>query len=145
MNIIADQKRLREIIPIFEAKEKIDFVLLNETASILFSEMKEHNGQGLAANQLGLDLRMFVIKRSKYSPICIVNPEITREKGHQSANEGCLSLPGVIINVKRPLEIRVKGFNQYFRQVIYKFIGIEARRACHEIDHLNGKLIIDYE
>jgi len=115
-----------------------------EIADTLFSEMREHNAQGLSAIQLGISKSIFVMKHEGFAPICIVNPKIVKEKGHQKSKELCLSIPGVEVKLKRPLTVRVVGVNQYFKPVGYNFGGVNARRACHEIDHLNGKLTIDY-
>lgn len=140
MKIVTDIERLRKPT---EWVKQSDPVL--EIAAELFEGMLEHNAQGLAANQLGYSLRMFVMKLQPNTTICIVNPLITKTRGSYESNESCLSLPGVTVRVKRPMEVRVKGGNQYFKPVHYHFRGIEARRACHEIDHLIGKLIIDYK
>ena len=139
MNIVTDIEKLRQ--PTKEVKQD-DPVL--EVAAELLKGMSEHKGQGLAANQLGFDLRMFMMEIKQRPPVCLVNPVITKTWGSYEADEACLSLPGVIVRVKRPMEVRVKGVNQYFKPVNYHFRSIEARRACHEIDHLWGKLIIDY-
>ena len=141
MDIVTDIEKLRKQTE--WVKKPIDVELV-EISDVMLSEMVAHNAQGLAANQLGYDLRMFVMKLRQYTPICIVNPLITKSSGSYEANEDCLSLPGVTVRVKRPAEVRVKGVNKYFRPVNYRFKGIEARRACHEIDHLIGKLITDY-
>lgn len=122
-----------------------------EVAEQLFKAMDEIEmpdgmvAVGLAANQLGYGLRMFVLGIGPHVPICVVNPVVLREKGHNVHEETCLSLPGVVVRVRRPQEITVKGFNQYMKFVKYTFTGLHARVASHEIDHLDGKLIIDYE
>lgn len=143
VEIVTDIERLRKPAELVR-QVKDDFTAVVEVADVLLTEMIQHNAQALAANQLGYDLRMFVMKLREYTPICIVNPEIVKTRGWYESNEACLSLPGVVVRVKRPMEVRVKGFNKYFRPVNYRLKGIEARRACHEIDHLNGKLITDY-
>lgn len=120
---------------------------IKEIVASLFKEMKEFKAFGLAANQLGYNLRIFVMTRPSNDPlppICIVNPIITREKGTQKREEYCLCLPGVSRVIKRPESITIKGRNQYFKPVEYKFTGKQAIIACHEVDHLCGKLIIDY-
>lgn len=142
MDIVTDTEKLRKSTE--WVKKPDDFTEYVEITDVLLSEMVQHNAQGLAANQLGYNLRMFVMTLREHIPICIINPVITKTRGSYEANEGCLSLPGVVVRVKRPVEARVKGVNKYFRPVNYRFKGIEARRACHEIDHLIGKLIIDY-
>ncbi|GAI61685.1 unnamed protein product [marine sediment metagenome] len=143
MEIITDIEKLRKPARLIEPAD--DFTEFVELADLLLSEMIAHNGQGLAANQLGYDKRIFVMNLNQGIPICIINPMIMKTRGNYESNEACLSLPGVIVRVKRPYEIKVKGVNKYFRSVNYRFRGIESRRACHEIDHLDGKLIIDYK
>lgn len=140
MKIVTDERELRKPTHSVDVHEDI-----SELVDNLFREMRERDAQGLAANQLGSALSVFVMKPRQYAPICIVNPVITKTRGSYLADEGCLSLPRVIVRTKRPAEIKVKGFNQHFRPVSYRFKGIEARRACHEIDHLLGKLITDYK
>ena len=140
MVLVTDIEQLRKVT---ELVKETDDIL--KVADDLFREMVEFHAQGLAANQLGYDLKIFVMERNKGVPTCIVNPVIVKTKGWYEANEICSSLPGVSVRVKRPKEIRVRGVNQYFMPVNYKFKGIEARRACHEIDHLIGKLITDYQ
>ena len=137
--IVTDISELRKLPEVASSGNDVQGL-----ANRLFSAMEEWGGQGLAANQIGISRRIFVLLLQNATPICIVNPTITKQKGSQESNEGCLSLPGVIVRVKRPHRVRVKGFNQYWVPVNYKFEGIDARRACHEIDHLDGKLIIDY-
>lgn len=137
--IVTDREILRK-----PTKEVMPGDPVLEVAGELFKEMREYKAQGLSANQLGYSLSMFVMVQQRGAPICLVNPQIVKEKGWQGANERCLSLPGEVVQVIRPKEIRIKGVNPYFKPVNYKFADIEARRACHEIDHLNGKLIIDY-
>lgn len=139
MEIVTDIEKLRKPTDFVERD-----IPIHQVAKTLFDEMAEHNAQGLAANQVGMDLRMFVMKMNQRTPICVVNPLFIKTKGICRSNETCLSLPGQIVRVPRPERIRLKGYNQYWKPVSYTFTGIEARRACHEIDHLDGKLIIDY-
>lgn len=140
MDIVTDIQKLRVQARLVEKTDDAKHI-----AEILLNEMKEHNAQGLAAIQLGFNLRAFVMKLERYAPICIMNPKIASKKGKQESNETCLSLPGIKVRVIRPMTVRIKGVNQYFIPVSYHFRGIDARRACHEIDHLFGKLIIDYK
>lgn len=140
VKVVTDINQLRK--PTHLANENDNVV---QIASTMFKAMKELRCQGLAANQIGVNLSIFVMNRQKYSPVCLVNSIVSNEKGSQKTNETCLSLPGVRLEVNRPMRIKVVGFNQYFNSVTYHFEGIEARRACHEVDHLNGKLIIDYK
>ena len=124
---------------------------ISEIVASLFRELQEFNAEGLSANQLGYNKRIFVMTMKPYPPICVVNPIITKVRGSQVREEGCLSIPetmrraGSGISVRRPQQIIIKGLNQYFKPVKYKLSGFQARKACHELDHLNGKLIIDYK
>lgn len=140
MNIVTNEMELRK--PTEWVKETDS---IKQVAEDLFREMKEHQALGLSANQLGYDYRMFVINVKPLPPICIVNPVVVKERGSQVGIEPCFSLPGESVAVKRPYLLKVKGVNQYFKPVKYQFSGLQARVACHEIDHLCGKLIIDYK
>lgn len=122
----------------------------SEIVDKLFQGLKEYNALGLSANQLGYDKRIFVMSMKPFPPICIVNPTITKERGSQVGEEACLSIPETrrpsgAIMVKRAKQVTVKGQNQYHKHVKYRLNGQQARIACHEIDHLTGKLIIDYK
>jgi len=140
MDIETNIERLRK--PTVPATEGDDIKLC---AAKLFLHLKRANARGVAANQIGFDLSIFVMNQSKYTPICIVNPTLTRKKGQQKRKETCLSLPGVKVEVTRPQTVKVKGYNQYWMPVTYTFSGIEAACVCHEMDHLVGKLIVDYQ
>jgi len=112
----------------------------------LFDALKENDHfLGIAANQIREPLRIFVIVMRPGKPICLINPKIVKEKGKEKKPEACLSLPGVIWKVTRPREIKIEGYNQYMKFVRYHLKGIDARTACHEVDHLNGILIIDHD
>lgn len=137
--IVTDIEQLRRPTSFVEPGSDITEIVAN-----LFRELQEFNASGLSANQLGYSLRIFVMTLDSSPPICCVNPIIAKEKGHQERNEKCLSLPGIIRRVKRPNSVTIKCLNQYLRPVRHKFQGLEATIACHEIDHLLGKLIIDY-
>lgn len=143
MEIVTKVEALRK--PTKPVKESADIREIYETVANLFRELKEHNALGLSANQLGYDLSIFVMRMDPLPPICVMNPTITKQRGHQFSEEGCLSLPGVVVSVKRPYQVTVRGLNQYFKPVKHKLSGIWARVVCHEIDHLHGKLIIDYK
>jgi len=143
MNIVTVIEQLRR--PTEWVKDNDD---IGEVVDNLFKGLKEfkeiYNTLGLAANQLGYNLRIFVMVMTPSPPICIVNPILHKEKGHQVRSEGCLSLPGVVVKVKRPQQVVIKGLNQYRKPVKYRLRGQRARIACDELDHLAGKLIIDY-
>lgn len=105
-------------------------------------------GVGLAANQIGVPLRVAVVDISvgdnPSSFIVLINPEIIFEEGEQFEEEGCLSIPGISERVKRPMRVRVKfqDLEGSFKEMEGE--GLLARAFCHEIDHLNGKFFIDY-
>lgn len=140
MNIITNVTPLRKPTKWVDGNDDI-----GEIVASLFAELKEHNALGLSANQLGYKRRIFVMTMKPSPAVCIVNPLITKQRGYQIGEEGCLSLPGIIVKVKRPQQIVIKGENQYRKHAKYKLSGQQARIACHEMDHLVGKLITDYK
>ncbi len=105
--------------------------------------MVQADGIGLAANQIGLDLKMFVAKvdRKFYA---IFNPEITKlSDTFTPAEEGCLSVPEMAGDVFRPERISLEGYDRNGKKIKIKAWGVLARVFQHEMDHLNGKLFID--
>lgn len=110
--------------------------------------MKEANGVGLAANQVGHDLSIFVIDENlaaenKVSAVYI-NPEISDySKDQVEAEEGCLSLPNKWLNIRRPKKIKIKALDGEGNKIKLKARGFLARVLQHETDHLNGILIKD--
>ncbi len=139
MNIVKDQAKLKQYCRGVKKNEDV-----SEITGALLVGLKEHNGLGLAANQLGWQVRVFSMVYDPLTNIVIINPVITKERGRQRSPEACLSLPGVKCTVKRPKQINVKGLDQLGKPVSYRFQGQQACTACHEIDHLDGKLIIDH-
>ena len=109
----------------------------------LFRELRERAAAGLSANQLGYRLRIFVMAMNEQPPICLVNPIIHKAKGHQTFEEGCLSLPDQFYLVTRPMMVVIRGEDQNRQAVQLRFSGREARTALHEYDHIGGRLIID--
>jgi peptide deformylase len=107
------------------------------------SLMVEANGVGLAATQVGVLRRLFVFSRDD-DVTTIVNPEIvSRSEETETDDEGCLSLQGVAAPVERASSVRVEGLDEAGRQVGYDLEGAPARTAQHELDHLDGVLILD--
>ena len=109
----------------------------------MIETMHEYKGVGLAAPQVGINEQIFVADIGE-GPIAVINPRITRKKGSQVMEEGCLSIPGVIINVKRPKEIAVTYLDEHNNKKECACDGLLARVILHETDHLHGKLIVDY-
>ena len=99
----------------------------------------------VAANQIGHQVRMIIMRDEPRTPIYLINPSVVKVRGRQNKPETCLSLPGLSVVVQRPEIVTVRASNQYFRPVKHTFRGFQARVFCHELDHLNGRLIIDYK
>jgi len=99
---------------------------------------------GLAAAQVGIPLRVIVIGLPEEEDIALINPEIVRRTGERLIDEGCLSLPGYVGQVKRAESVTVKGRNQNGKEIRIKADGLLAQALEHEIDHINGKLYIDH-
>jgi peptide deformylase len=107
--------------------------------------MTDSLGIGLAATQLGKLNRVLVYRVEQESPvIALVNPEIEWSGDElESAEEGCLSLRGVLVEVERPVNVRVRAQDERGEQVTIEASGLEARVIQHELDHLDGVLILD--
>ncbi len=104
-------------------------------------------GVGLAANQIGLPRRLFVVnigaETNKENLVAVVNPEITSMEGSELGEEGCLSIPDVMAEITRASQIEIKGYDLNGNQVRYEAKGYLARAFQHEMDHLNGVLFWD--
>ena len=100
-------------------------------------------GAGLAANQIGVPLRVCVVKGDDNQIWGLVNPEIVKHDGVQVGYEGCLSYPGWVGEVARHETVVVKGRNRRGKEVRIKSVGFTARAFQHELDHLDGVLFID--
>ena len=124
-------------------KEVTDF---GNDLSTLIAEMvflmKEADGVGLAAPQIGEPLRLAVVLIEDQLYV-LANPEIIEEEGTQTDEEGCLSFPGIYGDVTRPMKIKVRAQNEKGETMYYEAEGFVARAFCHEIDHLSGKLLLD--
>src|SRR5579859_7798811 len=100
-------------------------------------------GAGLAAPQVGVGLRVMVVKGDDTQIHGLINPELVKGKGVQVGYEGCLSYPGWIGEVSRQESVIVKGRNRHGKEVRIKSSGFTARAFQHELDHLDGVLFID--
>lgn len=113
----------------------------------IFSRMVElmdsNEGVGLAAPQIGYSKRLIIAKEDNHI-LKLVNPEILERKGRQVLTEGCLSIPEVYVKIARAEKIKVEALDETGKKRIIKLQGILSRILQHEIDHLNGILIIDY-
>jgi len=109
------------------------------------SLMEDSMGIGLAAPQLGIPTRLLVYRLSFEAPLAaLVNPEIEwSSKDTEIFEEGCLSLPAVIVDVERPIHVRVHALDEWGEELRIEASGLEARVIQHEMDHLDGVLILD--
>ena len=104
------------------------------------------HGVGLAATQVDIHKRIIIIDTSedKNNPICLINPEIIKQMGEEESDEGCLSVPGIFEPVTRAEEITVTALDQQGKTFELDAGGLLAVCIQHEMDHLLGKLFVDY-
>lgn len=108
--------------------------------------MYDAPGVGLAAPQVAVQQRLIVVdvSESNDQPIALMNPEIIQSAGTIQWEEGCLSLPGIYANVKRPSDILVRGMDRDGKTIEFEADGLLSVCIQHEIDHLDGKMFIDH-
>lgn len=115
--------------------------LVNEMKKI----MAEKEGLGLAAPQIGVSKRVFVaLDKDQNRIITAINPEIVDKQGREIDFEGCLSFPEIFFSIERTKKLVLKAFNENAEEFFIDAEGLLSRCFQHEMDHLNGKLIIDY-
>jgi peptide deformylase len=114
--------------------------------SNMFETMYEAPGIGLAATQVDRHIRLLVmdVSEGRNQPRCLINPEILEADGKEESDEGCLSVPGFYEKVQRAEHIRVRAYNEKGELAEFEADGIEAVCIQHEMDHLEGKLFVDY-
>jgi peptide deformylase len=112
----------------------------------MFETMYQAPGIGLAATQVNVSKRLLVIDISeeKDSPLCFINPQILEKDGEEQMEEGCLSVPGIFEKVTRADRIRVRALDRDGEPFEIDADGLLAVCIQHEIDHLDGKLFVDY-
>lgn len=112
----------------------------------MLETMYHDNGVGLAATQVNVHLRVIVIdvSENKDKPMCLINPEIIERYGEKENEEGCLSVPGFFEKVKRIERIKVKAMNREGQWYEFEAENLLAVCVQHEMDHLEGKLFVDY-
>ena len=138
-----DKKVLRKKASVFDFNS-MSKSELRELLSGMRKAMKESDGVGLAANQIGISSRFFVAEfdRKFYA---IFNPEIVSvSKIQDTLEEGCLSVPGNADEVSRHTEIVIKGYDRNSKRIKMRAWGRLAQIFQHEVDHLDGRLFIDY-
>jgi len=129
-----------------EAQEVVEFDGdLQQLVERMIHLMQDARGVGLAANQVGILRRVFVIQADEdEEPRPLVNPAIVdRSSEVDEDDEGCLSMQGVVVPVERPVRVRIEARDAEGNPVALELEGLPARVAQHELDHLDGVLIID--
>ena len=113
----------------------------------MFETSRAYNGVGLAANQIGVPQRVFIVDvpvdggtRERFA---VINPVLDRREGKESGEEGCLSIPGVFEEVVRATSLRLRGFDEHGKPIERTVEGYLARAIQHEADHLDGVLFTD--
>lgn len=104
--------------------------------------MYDARGVGLAAPQIGVSKRVIVVDVGD-GLVELVNPEVVEASGQAKETEGCLSVPGMVGEVSRAAQVKVKGLNRQGQEVAYQANGFMARALQHEIDHLEGIIFVD--
>jgi peptide deformylase len=129
-------KEVREITPAVEA-----------LCAEMVETMVASKGLGLAANQVGVLLRVITVEtgsEKQSAPLVVINPEILAAQGEESAEEGCLSIPGFYEVVKRAEKVTVRGATVDGQEQRIECTGMLARAFQHEVDHLDGVLFVDH-
>jgi len=130
---------------------KIEFPLSNSNVDLIHNMktiMYNHNGIGLAANQVGFNRRIFVmdVSNERDNAQVFINPVITSKNNIKMGEmEGCLSCPGKEIKVSRSVSVNLEWFCEHGEKQHKTFYHLPCRVVLHEMDHLNNKLILDYE
>jgi len=124
--------------------ERFDEALRSEVER-MGALMGDALGVGLAATQVGVLHRVLVYRVQQQAPVAaLVNPEVEwTGKELETMEEGCLSLPSVLVDVERPVHVRVRALDERGEPLVVEASGLEARVIQHEIDHLDGKLILE--
>ena len=128
-------------------KKCVSIARITDSEVRLFEDMlftmRHFAGIGLAAPQIGIAKNLIVADIGE-GAVKLANPKILKTTGLDKLEEGCLSIPGVVVNIERPYEIIVSGLDENNQIIEIKAKGLLARVLQHEIDHLKGRLIIDY-
>jgi len=132
-------------------RKKCDFVdkfddELSTLVDDMFETMHDAKGVGLAANQIGICRQIAVIDTSEdyNQPLVLINPELLASHGQEKMQEGCLSVPGHYDKALRATQVKMRAQDRTGKSYELEAEGLLAQAIQHEIDHLNGKLYIDY-
>jgi peptide deformylase len=119
---------------------------VRQTVDDMFQTMYDAPGIGLAAIQVNIQKRIIVIDTSKEKdqPLCLINPEILDRQGEEEMEEGCLSVPGFYEQVRRFEQVKVRALDRNGHEFELMAEGLLSVCVQHEIDHLDGKLFVDY-
>ena len=136
-----DPRLRKHAMPVEDVDETI-----SKLCDDMLETMYEAPGIGLAATQVNVKKRVVVIDVSeeKNEPLCFINPEILEKEGDEIMQEGCLSVPGYYEDVERAEKIRVKALDKEGKPFEMEASDLLAVCIQHEVDHLNGKLFVDY-
>ena len=130
--LVARSKAIKEVGP-------VERMLI----AAMFETMTAYRGVGLAAPQVGINEQIFVVDTGK-EVFAVVNPKIIKTAGSEVMEEGCLSIPRVLVDIKRAKTVWVEFTDEENRHVRAQLNGLAAKVFQHEYDHLQGKLILDY-
>lgn len=136
-------ERLRTIA---EPVEKVNSEV-QEIVRDMFETMKDEKGIGLAATQVNIHKQIIVmdVTEDQSNPLVFINPQIVEHSADKKINEeGCLSVPGIYAEVERSADIKVRALDENGQQFELEASGLLAICIQHEMDHLNGKLFVDY-
>ena len=127
-----------------QAVEKVDDEI-RKIIDDMIETMYADRGMGLAANQVSINKRIFIMDDSdeQNEPLCYINPEIIEQSGEIELNEGCLSFPGLYVKITRSNYVKVKALDRNGNEFIKEAEGYGAHCILHELDHLNGITFID--
>jgi peptide deformylase len=136
-----DSRLRKKAKPVAQVDERV-----RQAVDDMFETMYDAPGIGLAATQVNFQHRIIVIdiSRDKSQPLCLINPEIVNHEGEEEMEEGCLSVPGFYEKVRRAEQIRVRALDREGREFELNADGLLAVCIQHEMDHLDGKLFVDY-
>ena len=133
-------RRLRKVAKPVEQFDESLMLLIND----MFETMYHFNGIGLAATQINVHKRIIVIDIKEEEKLYLVNPKIVASSGTIDSKEGCLSVPLMIDHVERAKNVAVKTFDVNGKEQFIEAEGLLSVCIQHEIDHLDGKLFVDY-
>lgn len=116
---------------------------IRELIDDMWETMHEAEGVGLAAVQVGILKRIFIVETGEEEKFTFINPRIVLAEGEQTDYEGCLSVPGKVGEVTRPEHVIVEAFDENMNPIKVEGHELLARAMCHEYDHLDGKIYVD--